>query len=208
MDLTSDSKISARSGECRRSDHERYLSVRQMSRTLAGPLSAEDCTIQSMPDASPAKWHLAHTTWFFETFVLGPYAPRHRPAAPEYLALFNSYYRTLGVPPVRAQRGLLSRPSLYEVLDHRALVDDAVLELLGDGVVACAPLVELGLQHEQQHQELLLTDLKHAFAQSPLRPAYRARVIGADGALPPPPAFLEHGPALRWIGHDGQGFAF
>jgi hypothetical protein len=141
----------------------RYQAVRQRSIALAEPLSAEDCAIQSMPDASPVKWHLAHTTWFFETFVL-----KGKPFNAGYGFLFNSYYNAIGERHPRPERGMLSRPSLEEVLAYRKQVDDAIARLGGD-----ARLIELGLQHEQQHQELMLTDLKHLLSRNPLKPAYQ-----------------------------------
>jgi ergothioneine biosynthesis protein EgtB len=161
---------------------DRYRAIRRATEDLCQPLGAEDCGVQSMPDASPTKWHLAHTSWFFETFLLGA-TPNYRPFHPSFRALFNSYYNGVGVDdrPARASRGLLSRPSLDEVRAYRRHVDEAMLRLLlDDGLrVQATPLVVLGLNHEQQHQELILTDIKHAFWMNPLRPAY---------APPPPPA--------------------
>jgi ergothioneine biosynthesis protein EgtB len=184
----------------------RYRGVRAASERLCEPLSPEDCAIQSMPDASPAKWHLAHTSWFFEVFVLERRLPGYRPFHPEYRFLFNSYYESVGAQYPRPRRGLLSRPGLDEVLAYRAHVDRCVLALLEKEGGADA-VVELGLQHEQQHQELLLTDAKHLLAQNPLQPAYRA-------APEPPPAqapalrWCEFAEGVRWIGHAGGGFAF
>ncbi|MCA8967584.1 MAG: DinB family protein, partial [Planctomycetes bacterium] len=165
---------------------ERYLRVRARSEALAAPLSAEDQQVQSMPSCSPTKWHRAHTTWFFETFVLTPFVRGH--AAREHSStLFNSYYEALGERVARAERGLLTRPSLAEVLEYRAEVDDALLSALAQGLPAEAlARVELGLHHEQQHQELLLTDVLHLFSRSPLEPAYQAR--NADEPPDPPPA--------------------
>src|SRR5689334_15730069 len=150
----------------------RYRAVRQHTEALAAPLSAEDQCIQSMPDASPAKWHRAHTTWFFETFLLLPNLPGYRVFDPRFGFLFNSYYEAAGPRHARPRRGMLTRPSAAEVADYRAHVDTAMLRLLADLPPALAPLVELGLQHEEQHQELLLTDILHALAENPLRPAY------------------------------------
>jgi ergothioneine biosynthesis protein EgtB len=147
---------------------DRFRAIRRATEDLARPLSAEDCGLQSMPEASPTKWHLAHTSWFFETFVLAN-AAGYRPFHPAYRALFNSYYNAVGDRHARPARGLLSRPSLDEVLVYRRHVDDAMLRAL-DG--ADAALVVLGLHHEQQHQELILTDIKHAFWMNPLRPSY------------------------------------
>jgi ergothioneine biosynthesis protein EgtB len=174
----------------------RYVDVRRQSEALAAPLSSEDAVIQSMPDASPAKWHLAHTTWFFETFVLAAHAPGYVAAHPEYRDLFNSYYNAVGEPFPRAQRGLVSRPDLAAVRRYRRDVDTALCAWLGAGTersAAALALVELGLHHEQQHQELLLTDLKHLLSCNPLLPAYRSDLNRFDGAAV----------ALRWIAHPG-----
>jgi len=153
----------------------RYAAVRARSRALAAPLSAEEAMVQSMPDASPTKWHLAHTTWFFEQFVLGA-TPGYRPFDTRWARLFNSYYQGAGPMHARAQRGVLSRPTLEEVHAYRDEVDARVLRGFERGVFDAQALqaLELGLQHEQQHQELLLTDIKHAFSCNPLAPAYRA----------------------------------
>jgi ergothioneine biosynthesis protein EgtB len=187
----------------------RYRRVRQATLALAAPLGAEDLMVQSMPDASPGKWHLAHTTWFFEQFVLMRDAA-YRPRDPAWLVLFNSYYQTVGPMHARPRRGLLSRPSLEEVLDYRRRVDDAMDALLAHaGDPALAGLVELGLQHEQQHQELLLTDIKHALWCNPLQPAYAARAAAAEA--PPaatPMRFVAGREGVAEIGHAGAGFAF
>ena len=160
----------------------RYQSVRACSLALAAPLSAEDAMLQSMPDASPAKWHLAHTTWFFERFVLGA-DPGYQPVEPRWDLLFNSYYNSVGPFHVRAQRGLLSRPTLAQVLEYRAEVDARLLEKLhADGFDdTTLQVLELGTHHEQQHQELLLTDIKHAFWCNPLGPAYRTELVHDAG---------------------------
>ena len=156
----------------------RLEAVRQHSLSLAEPLSPEDQGLQSMPDASPTKWHLAHTTWFFETVVLAAHDPEHRPFDARWSRLFNSYYESLGPRHPRPQRSLLSRPSADEVVAYRAAVDHALqrflLEADADSLAAALPLVELGVQHEQQHQELLLTDIQHALSMNPLRPVYQA----------------------------------
>src|SRR5690606_38175216 len=152
---------------------DRYRAVRAATEALVAPLSPEDCCAQSMPDASPAKWHLAHTAWFFETFVLEPARPELPPYDPAFRVLFNSYYNAVGAQHPRPRRGLLTRPSLAEVLAYRAFVDRHLLDWLardGDDAALCAR-IELGLQHEQQHQELILSDAKHLLAQNPLRPA-------------------------------------
>lgn len=186
---------------------QRYRRVRQQTLQLCAPLSAEDMMVQSMPDASPAKWHLAHTTWFFEQFVLGRDA-RYRPREPAWHYLFNSYYQSVGPMHARPQRGLLSRPALQEVLAYRRHVDEAMSEaLLRDGDAALAALVELGLQHEQQHQELLLTDIQHALWCNPLLPAYRAQPDDSPDAAAPL-RFVPGTEGVTQIGHAGAGFAF
>jgi len=185
----------------------RFLQVRQRTLELCAGLSAEDLQLQSMPDASPGKWHLAHTSWFFEQFVLGR-DPAWRPRDPAWHYLFNSYYQSVGPMHARPQRGLLSRPSLDEVRDYRRYIDDAVGELLGRNDDAELPgLVELGLQHEQQHQELLLTDIKHAFWCNPLQPAYRASIAAVDTKAVPL-RFVDGCEGIVEIGHRGESFAF
>jgi ergothioneine biosynthesis protein EgtB len=188
---------------------ERYRATRALTEQLAAPLSPEDQTLQSMPDASPTKWHRAHTTWFFETFVLLPHDPGYRAAHPEYGYLFNSYYEAVGPRHPRPERGLLSRPSIGEIARYRAEVDDAVARLLRSGAAPdeALALVELGINHEQQHQELILMDVKHALSMNPLRPAY-APARAREGRNSPPLEFLEFAGGLREIGHDGLGFAF
>lgn len=191
-----------------------FRAVRAASLELAAPLSAEDQCIQSMPDASPTKWHLAHTTWFFETVLLQPHASGYRPFDPRFQYLFNSYYEALGPRHPRPQRGLLTRPSVDEVHAYRAHVDAGVERLL-DTVDAAAwdevaSVLTLGLHHEQQHQELLLTDILHALSCNPLLPAYRA----AGG---PALRLATVAPEMHWraqpgghveIGHAGPAFAF
>ena len=164
--------------------------------------------VQSMPDASPGKWHLAHTTWFFEQFVLVHDATWKSPDA-NFRFLFNSYYQTVGPIPARSRRGLLSRPSLDEVLDYRARVDDAVSALLArSSDPDLATLVVMGLQHEQQHQELLLTDIKHALWCNPLQPAYRLPLPAQAAAAPVAMHFIRGREGIVEIGHRGDGFAF
>lgn len=187
---------------------DRFTGVRQMTAALTEGLSAEDCQLQSMDDASPVKWHLAHTSWFFETFVLVPAGGSYRLFDPAYRVLFNSYYVGVGERHPRAQRGLLSRPSLDEVWRYRRHVEAGMQALLCSGVRdEQQALVELGLQHEQQHQELILTDLKHHFGCNPLGPAYRpaAPSAAADATAL---RFLRYDGGLVHIGHDGAGFAF
>ncbi len=152
----------------------RFRAVRAQTAALAAPLSAEDAMLQSMPDASPSKWHLAHTTWFFEQFVLAQDSA-YTPINPDFARLFNSYYESVGPRHARPHRGLLSRPTLRDVMTYRAAIDARMVELieLGDAEPGMVDRIVLGLEHEQQHQELLLTDIKHALWINPLRPAYR-----------------------------------
>ena len=186
-----------------------YEHVRQRSLHLAEPLSAEDCGAQSMPDASPVKWHLAHTTWFFETFILERREPGFRPHDPAFRVLFNSYYNGVGAKHPRPQRGLLTRPALADVLAYRAAVDARMLRLLAADPddAALAALVELGLQHEQQHQELILTDVKHLLSRNPLYPAYVDAPLPASGPVEPL-VWIDCDGGLADIGHAGGGFAF
>jgi ergothioneine biosynthesis protein EgtB len=187
---------------------DRFRRVRLASQRIAAPLSPEDCSIQSMPDASPTRWHLAHTTWFFEAFVLAN-TSGYEPFSRDFQHLFNSYYNAVGEQFPRARRGLLSRPGLAEVMNYRAHVDRHMLKLLERGVDrSTAAVIELGLNHEQQHQELMLTDIKHALACNPLDPVYQA-------ARPPEPArhsgpreWLHYAAGIYWIGHEGAEFAY
>ncbi|MGH9511722.1 MAG: ergothioneine biosynthesis protein EgtB [Terriglobales bacterium] len=186
-----------------------FREVREMTLKLTASLSAEDQMLQSMPDASPTKWHLAHTTWFFEIFILEPSAAGYTPFNPEFKTLFNSYYKQLGKHPYRGSRGLMSRPSLEQVQQYRFHVDRAVETLLSDSSspTEVMELIELGLNHEQQHQELILTDIKHALWSSPLRPQL----------IPDSKGGSNEAKALSWIdiewgihsvGHAGDSFAF
>ncbi|WP_157263392.1 ergothioneine biosynthesis protein EgtB [Azohydromonas aeria] len=193
----------------------RLQAVRAHSLALAQPLSAEDCALQSMPDASPVKWHLGHTSWFFETLVLSPHCAGYRAFDARFAYLFNSYYEALGPRHPRPQRGLLSRPALAEVLDYRRHVDAALQEFVEAGAEeafnAAAALIELGLQHEQQHQELIVTDVKHLLSLNPLQPAYlapEAAPAAAAAAEAPPLRWLDFEGGLAEIGHAGTGFAF
>jgi ergothioneine biosynthesis protein EgtB len=186
---------------------ERYAATRALSESLVAPLSEADAALQSMPDASPAKWHLAHTTWFFETFLLRDHVPGYRLYDERWPFLFNSYYESEGERILRSRRGMLSRPTLAEILGWRAHVDEAMQPLLGDP--AHASLIELGIAHEQQHQELLLTDIKHALFQNPLgiamwQPQARPRGSGHPQA----PYWHEHPGGIAMIGDQGAGFAF
>ncbi|RFC61922.1 ergothioneine biosynthesis protein EgtB [Fulvimarina endophytica] len=189
---------------------ERYRAVREASRALGSHLSDADATVQSMPDASPAKWHLAHTTWFFETMILKERVPGYRVFDESYNFLFNSYYETVGERQPRARRGMVTRPSLEEVFAYRAHVDEAMDRLLSEGPDAeVAELVGLGCQHEQQHQELLLTDILHLFSQNPLKPAFKdPGPVAVEGGEPEPANFVSFEGGIVEIGHDGEGFAF
>ena len=174
---------------------ERFESIRSQTEALAKPLSFEDCQLQSMPDASPTKWHLAHLTWFFETFILEKYEKNFQPFDASFRVLFNSYYNGIGGKHPREQRGLISRPSLAEVLAYRKAVDERVLAVWAKHLhdPQLAQLITLGLQHEQQHQELLLTDIKHAFSMNPAKPAY-ARRWPLSSTAPQP---------VTWHGYKG-----
>jgi ergothioneine biosynthesis protein EgtB len=190
----------------------RFRAVRAETEHLCAPLAVEDYQLQSIPDCSPPKWHLAHTTWFFEQFVLAQFDPGFRPFHPRYAYLFNSYYEAVGERWPRPARGLLSRPTVSEVSAYRHAIDERMLGLLGTTdertLGAVAPLVELGLNHEQQHQELLLTDLKHAFGLNPLRPAYAPPLAASPTAASRERRWVAHPPGVRRIGHAGGGFAF
>jgi ergothioneine biosynthesis protein EgtB len=184
-----------------------YQRVRSATESLAQGLSAEDCAIQSMPDASPVKWHLAHTTWFFETFVLLPHLGSYQPFDPAYKVLFNSYYNAVGAKHPRPERGMLSRPSRNEIFAYRRHVDEALAAAAARLPGEALALIELGLHHEQQHQELILTDLKHLLSRNPLKPAYHkpwpltpisARARG----------WIGHPEGRYEIGHAGPGFCF
>lgn len=185
----------------------RYHSVRANSEALAAPLSPEDQVVQSMPDASPTKWHLAHTTWFFETFLLMPHLPDYRAFDPAFSYLFNSYYEAVGPRQPRPQRGLITRPSAAEVLAYRTHVDAAMARLLSTLSPELAPLVELGLAHEEQHQELILMDILHLFSRSPLSPAYRQNPAQARPAYRPVEWRSVAGGIVE-VGSDGSGFIF
>jgi ergothioneine biosynthesis protein EgtB len=187
-----------------------YRDVRRQTCDLAAQLSDADATVQSMPDASPAKWHLAHTTWFFETMVLLPHDQEYRQFEPRYAFLFNSYYEAVGPRHARPKRGLLTRPTLEEIGRYRKHVDAALMRLLDRPLSReLRALVELGCHHEQQHQELLLTDILHLFSENPLQPAYasmprRPRPIAAHDA----PSYTQYEEASVEIGHAGEDFAF
>ncbi|SRR5579883_649781 len=187
-----------------------YEETRSLTEQLCIPLAIEDYGVQSMPDASPAKWHLAHTTWFFETFILTENDPSYRLFHPQFGIMFNSYYNAVGPFWPRSQRGILSRPTVAEVYRYREHVDRGMRRLLHDGGPATAEICErfvLGVNHEQQHQELLLTDLKHAFASNPLRPSYHeSRPRPAQSLLSQ--QWIDYPGGLCWVGHDGADFAY
>ncbi len=189
----------------------RYRDVRNFSKKICETLEHEDYVIQTMPEASPTKWHLAHTSWFFETFLLKQFSSDYRSAHPQYGFLFNSYYNAVGPFYSRPHRGLLSRPTVKEVFHYRADVDDLLSELIesaDDQLLAkLAPILTLGLNHEQQHQELMLTDIKNVFWQNPLRPVFRKRELKRPRSVPPL-EWLPFEEGLHWVGHEGPGFSY
>ncbi len=186
----------------------RYRQVRATTELLAGPLSPEDQTVQSMPDVSPTKWHRAHTSWFFETFVLQAHEGAYRPFHSVYAYLFNSYYEGLGARHPRPSRGVVSRPGVGEIAQYRRHVDDGMERLLARSLPdEVADTVELGLHHEQQHQELLLMDIKHVLSCNPLQPAYTTVTV-APPQVSRPLGWIEHGGGEVDIGHPGGGFGF
>jgi len=199
--------------EPRTGDHfsgptERFRSVRRKTEELCAPLTPEDMMVQSCAEASPAKWHLAHTTWFFETFLLREFVPDYKPFHPDFYWLFNSYYNAVSDQPVKKLRGSFSRPSLDEILAYRRHVNAAMERWIEDGVSdEAAQRVELGLHHEQQHQELLAYDIKNAFWSNPLHPAYREGALPSAGDVPPV-KWVEYNGGLVEIGQGGRGFCF
>ena len=186
----------------------RLFDTRALSVALAAPLSDADATIQPHADASPAKWHLAHTTWFLETFVLRDHVAGHRRHDDRYAYLFNSYYEAEGARHARDRRGMLARPALDEILAWRAVVDEQVRAALPTLPEAARALIALGIEHEQQHQELMLTDMLAAMAANPLLPAIWAHPRSAPAAMPGPIAWREGRRGIVEIGHDGAGFGF
>ena len=188
---------------------ERYRAVRAVSEALCAPLAIEDYCMQPIAEVSPPKWHLAHTSWFFETFILSPYVPDYQIYHPQFRHLFNSYYESIGSFHPRAQRGMLSRPTVAEIYDYRHYVDaHMVLLLERQGWPSDVQArVTLGLHHEQQHQELLLTDVKHIFATNPLRPIYQHMPAAAQRTARPM-RMREHEQGVFEIGHAGEDFAF
>jgi ergothioneine biosynthesis protein EgtB len=195
----------------------RFREVRNFTARLAGNLAPEDCVVQSMPDVSPTKWHLAHTTWFFETFILKKWMPGYRDAVPEYAYLFNSYYNAAGAMHRRDLRGLISRPTVEQAKTYRVSVDSDIDELVSNAdeklFREIEPILTLGIHHEQQHQELLITDIKHVFAQNPLYPVFRQGGTRFPSAFSRAGTsrsaqFLEFDEATVEIGHDGDGFSY
>lgn len=190
---------------------EQYQQVRRFSEKISEPLAVEDYVIQSMPDVSPTKWHLAHVTWFWETFLLSAAQPDYRSPRPEYAYLFNSYYNSLGKRHSRPRRGLISRPTVKETYEYRHYVDEEVLQFLSrideEQLSNLTPIISLGLNHEQQHQELMLTDIKHVFSCNPLHPVYQAREIRPSGNVPPL-RWSSYPEGINWIGFQGEVFSF
>jgi ergothioneine biosynthesis protein EgtB len=192
---------------------DRYRAIRRFTEALCEPLAVEDYVVQTMVDVSPTKWHLAHVTWFFETFILREHASWYEPLDPAYAYLFNSYYLQAGERHCRDQRGYISRPTVEEVYEYRRYVDERMLRLLSEAgdveARSIAPLVEIGLQHEQQHQELLLTDIKHVLSVNPLRPVYRD-ATSAGSMTVTDLTWLHFDEDLHWIGHptEGEGFSY
>ncbi len=186
-----------------------YTEVRANTERLASVLSAEDQTVQTMPDVSPTKWHRAHMTWFFETFVLGEYVPEYRPFDDAFAYIFNSYYEAVGARHPRHERGLLSRPGIGEIARYRHAVDEAMSTLFDDLDQPGLPeLITLGLHHEEQHQELLLMDIKHVLSRNPLHPSYVSTTRSTPGPHPPKAGWIEHAGGPVEVGHRGTGFGF
>jgi ergothioneine biosynthesis protein EgtB len=190
----------------------RFHEVRNFSAKLAENLAPEDCVVQSMPEVSPTKWHLAHTTWFFETFILKRWVPGYRDAVPEYAYLFNSYYNAAGAMHRRDLRGLISRPTVEETKKYRAAINSDIDELITGAdeklFREIEPILTLGIHHEQQHQELLITDIKHVFVQNPLYPVFWPRKTQGNKIDISPAKFVEFGEATIEIGHEGNGFCY
>jgi ergothioneine biosynthesis protein EgtB len=190
----------------------RFHEVRDFSTRLCQALAPEDYVVQSMPDVSPTKWHLAHTTWFFETFILKKWIPKYQPEVPEYAYLFNSYYNAAGDMHRRDLRGLISRPTVEETRRYRSSVDSYIDNLISNAreevFAEIEPLLILGIHHEQQHQELLVADIKHVFAQNPLHPVFRERKIDIVPSKTAPMNFVEFDEEIVEIGHNGAGFSY
>ena len=191
---------------------DRFHQLRSFTNRLCTGLEPEDYVVQSMPDVSPTKWHLAHTTWFFETFILKKFFPGYRSEIPEYAYLFNSYYNAAGDMHRRDLRGLISRPTVREAERYRASIDSHIDDLLSDAdeqlLDEIEPNLVLGIHHEQQHQELLITDIKHVFAQNPLYPVFRERKLRTGAEKVSSVRFVDFEQTMASIGHDGDGFAY
>jgi ergothioneine biosynthesis protein EgtB len=191
---------------------ERFRQIRDFTTRLCRGLEPEDCVVQSMPDVSPTKWHLAHTSWFFETFVLKVWMSDYRPAIPQYAYLFNSYYNAAGDMHRRDLRGLISRPTVAETYRYRASIDECVIDLIENAddelLDEIEPVLILGFHHEQQHQELLVTDIKHVFAQNPLYPVFEDLDTSREWSEITPMHFIDFEEAIVSIGHDGAGFSY
>src|SRR2546423_8614530 len=222
MPAIGEKPVSSRAISRAESLRARFRDVRDFSKLLTRDLEAEDCVVQSMPDVSPTKWHLAHTPWFFETFVLKKFVTGYVPAITEYAFLFNSYYNAAGTMHRRDLRGLISRPTVTESFRYREGIDRHVEDLIASASAELLdeiePITTLGIHHEQQHQELLVTDIKHVFAQNPLHPVFRQRSAETDQIDPPSPSFgaagierlkfVEFDEATVEIGHEGNSFAY
>ena len=214
MNSTAAAKLDDSTAAPARADRllSRFQEVRTFSDSLCARLEPEDCVVQSMPDVSPAKWHLAHTTWFFETFILKKWVPDYRAEVPEYAYLFNSYYNAAGDMHRRDLRGLISRPTVEDTRRYRSSIDSHIENLLSAAddklLDEIEPLVILGIHHEQQHQELLVTDIKHVFAQNPLHPVFRERKIDVVSAKPKSLSFIEFDEAVVEIGHNSNEFSY
>jgi ergothioneine biosynthesis protein EgtB len=191
---------------------DRFHQIRDFTNSLCADLEPEDCVVQSMPDVSPTKWHLAHTTWFFETFILKKFVPGYRAEIPEYAYLFNSYYNAAGDMHRRDLRGLISRPTVSEAQRYRESIDSHMDNLLSNAdeksLDEIEPLLVLGVNHEQQHQELLITDIKHVFAQNPLYPVFRQRKSDLAAKKIMPIRFIDFEETVAAIGHNGNEFAY
>src|SRR3954447_4967042 len=212
MPAIGEKPVSTRALSRAESLYARYRDVRDFSKLLTRDLEAEDCVVQSMPDVSPTKWHLAHTTWFFETFVLKKFVTGYVPAIPEYAFLFNSYYNAAGSMHRRDLRGLISRPTVAETYRFRESIDECVIKLLDSADEALLediePVMILGINHEQQHQELLVTDIKHVFAQNPLYPVFEEAKISPNEQSAAPLHFVDFDETTTLIGHAGEGFSY
>jgi ergothioneine biosynthesis protein EgtB len=210
--LTAEDRLSSTKPDRVERLHKRFHQIRNFTNSLCAGLEPEDCVMQSMPDVSPTKWHLAHTTWFFETFILKKFVPGYRAEIPEYAYLFNSYYNAAGDMHRRDLRGLISRPTVSEAKRYRASIDSHIDEFLSDAdeklIDQIEPILVLGIHHEQQHQELLITDIKHVFAQNPLHPVFRQRNHDVIAKKITPIQFIDFEEGVATIGHDGRGFAY